>query len=123
MPYCRPEQPPPLTKTRRPSSGLASFSSSDLSCDRASVVSVTVACSIITDQNTVFTAWGSRSGWGSRGGLGFREGTIVGRIVGVGVPVGVGVGTGVPVGVGVGLGLGQPVSPCVPARKISLPFP
>src|SRR5215472_1023674 len=123
MPYCSPEQPPPLTKTRRPSSGLASLSSSDLSCDRASVVSVTVACSIIacSEYRVHGTGVAVGVGVGVPFGVGVPVGTMVGRIVGDGVSVGLGVG--VAVGVGVGLGLGQLALPCVPARKISLPVP
>src|SRR2546421_9445474 len=49
MPYCIPEQPPPLTKTRRASCGLSSLASSSLRRVWASVVSETTACSI-TDE-------------------------------------------------------------------------
>src|SRR5581483_12513969 len=46
MPYCMPEQPPPLTKIRSASWGLPSFERSSLSLDWASEVSETTACSI-----------------------------------------------------------------------------
>src|SRR5205809_6665500 len=46
MPYCIPEQPPPLTKTRRASCGLSSLASSSASLVWASVVRETTACSI-----------------------------------------------------------------------------
>src|SRR5438094_9853603 len=46
MPYCIPEQPPPLTKTRRASCGLSSLASSSLRRVWASVVRETTACSI-----------------------------------------------------------------------------
>src|SRR5581483_11863606 len=46
MPYCMPEQPPPLTKIRSASWGLPSFESSSWSLDWASEVSETTACSI-----------------------------------------------------------------------------
>src|SRR5437763_2170273 len=49
MPYCMPEQPPPLTKTRSASWGLPSFSSSSLSLTWASEVSETTACSITVE--------------------------------------------------------------------------
>src|SRR5579859_2579655 len=46
MPYCMPEQPPPLTKMRSASWGLPSFSSRSLRRVWASGVSETTACSI-----------------------------------------------------------------------------
>src|SRR5438034_641672 len=46
MPYCMPEQPPPLTKMRRASWGLPSFSRRSLRRAWASEVSETTACSI-----------------------------------------------------------------------------
>src|SRR5262245_23483210 len=137
IPYWSPEQPPPLTKTRRATCGLASFSSSDLSCERASPVSVTDADSIIANLRYLPQAsaipWyhGPRSrpryppgrvGSGSGVGgwtLGFGLGMMgVGEAVGDGVGVGVGVG----VSVGVGLGVGQLTPPWVPARKSSPPL-
>src|SRR5712691_5225147 len=48
MPYCIPEQPPPLTKTRSASCGLPSLASSSLRRAWASEVSETTACSITT---------------------------------------------------------------------------
>src|SRR6266567_3138668 len=46
MPYCIPEQPPPLTKTRSASWGLPSLASSSLRRVWASGVRETTACSI-----------------------------------------------------------------------------
>src|SRR5712691_6112428 len=46
MPYCIPEQPPPLTKIRSASCGLPSFERSSLRRVCASEVSETTACSI-----------------------------------------------------------------------------
>src|SRR6266566_3140007 len=46
MPYCMPEQPPPLTKTRSANWGLPSLARSSLRRVRASEVSETTACSI-----------------------------------------------------------------------------
>src|ERR1700716_2679585 len=46
MPYCMPEQPPPLTKMRSASWGLPSLSRSSLRRVEATGVSETTACSI-----------------------------------------------------------------------------
>src|SRR5712691_3054530 len=48
MPYCMPEQPPPLTKMRSASWGLPSLANSSLRRAWASEVSETTACSITT---------------------------------------------------------------------------
>src|SRR6266536_1565506 len=60
IPYWRPEQPPPDTKTRSPSSGLPSFSSRPLRCVSASELSETVSCSIIPGCETSLRVRGFR---------------------------------------------------------------
>src|SRR5579864_1302037 len=73
MPYCIPEQPPPLTKMRRASWGLSSLASSSLRRDWASGVSETTACSItdkMLPRDLSFTSplagevGGKAAGWG-----------------------------------------------------------